>query len=79
MRCPSLALLLRLAQAPLPQAWRRAALEGLAVGLSAWPLEPWAEGLQRLSADLDPGLAAQAVDLLGRLPDGQQRLRQRAP
>ena len=70
------ALLLRLAQAPLPQAWRRAALEGLAVGLSAWPLEPLAEGLQRLSADLDPGLAAQAVDLLGRLPDGQQRLRQ---
>ena len=70
------ALLLRLAQAPLPQVWRRAALEGLAVGLSAWPLEPLAEGLQRLTADLDPGLAAQAVDFLGRLPDGQQRLRQ---
>ena len=68
------ALLLRLAQAPLPQAWRRAALEGLAVGLSAWPLEPLAEGLQQLSADLEPGLAAQAVDLLGRLPDGQRRL-----
>ena len=69
-------LLLRLAQAPLPQAWRRAALEGLALGLSAWPLAPLAEGLQQLVVDLDPGLAAQAVDLLGRLPDGQQRLRQ---
>jgi hypothetical protein len=70
------ALLLRLAQAPLPTAWRHAALEGLAVGLSAWRLEPLAEGLQQLSTDLDPGLAAQAVDLLDRLPDGQQRLRQ---
>ena len=70
------ALLLQLAQAPLPQAWRRAALEGLAVGLSAWPVEALAKGLQQLSTDLDPGLAAQAVDLLGRLPDGQQWLRE---
>jgi sirohydrochlorin ferrochelatase len=70
------ALLLELALAPVPLAWRRAALEGLAVGLSAWPLQPLADGLQQLSLDLDPGLAAQAVDLLARLPDGQRQLRQ---
>ena len=70
------ALLLALVRAPGPLIWRRSALEGLALGLSAWPLNPLAEGLQQLSVDLDPGLAAQAVDLLGRLPDGQRHLRQ---
>ncbi len=70
------ALLLALALAPAPLAWRRAALEGLAVGLSSWPLSALVEGLQQLSQDLDPGLAAQAVDLLGRLPDSQRYLRQ---
>ena len=69
------ALLLRLAQAPLPQAWRHAALEGVALGLSAWPQDPLVRALQQLAADLDPALAAQAVDLLSRLPDGQQQLR----
>lgn len=68
-------LLLRLALDPGPSAWRRAALEGLAVGLSAWPEAELAEGLQHLAADLDPTLAAKAVDLLARLEDGQRWLR----
>ncbi|WP_255003475.1 CbiX/SirB N-terminal domain-containing protein [Cyanobium sp. HWJ4-Hawea] len=69
-------LLLELALAPAPLAWRRAALEALALGLSAWPLAPLTRALQQLAGDLDPGLAAQAVDLLSRLPDGQMLLRQ---
>ena len=69
-------LLIRLAVEPAPLAWRRAALEGLAVGLSAWPLAPLTQALQQLAGDLDSGIASQAVDLLGRLPDGQRQLRQ---
>jgi hypothetical protein len=69
------ALLLELALAPGPLARRRAALEGLALGLSAWPQEPLSIGLVRLSADLDPQLAASAVDLLARLPHGNRALR----
>ena len=69
-------LLIRLALEPAPLAWRRAALEGLAVGLSAWPLAPLTQALQQLAGDLDVGIASQAVDLLGRLPDGQRQLRQ---
>jgi hypothetical protein len=68
-------LLLQLVLQPGPLALRRAALEGLAVGLSAWPLEPLAAGLRQLAGDLDRGLAAVAVDLLSRLPDGQRQLR----
>jgi hypothetical protein len=68
-------LLIRLALEPAPSAWRRAAMEGLAVGLSAWPLVPLCQCLQQLAGDLEPGLAAQAVDLLDRLPDGQRQLR----
>jgi hypothetical protein len=69
------ALLMRLALQPGPLVWRRGALEGVAVGLSAWPLPRIAAGLQQLAGDLDPALAAAAVDLLARLPDGQRQLR----
>lgn len=68
-------LLLNLALRPGRLARRRAALEGLALGLSAWPIGPLSAGLVRLSADLDPQLAASAVDLLARLPQGRQALR----
>jgi hypothetical protein len=69
-------LLLALAQEPGPLAWRRAGLEALALGLSAWPQGPLGAGLRQLATDLDAGLAADAVDLLSRLPDGQRQLRQ---
>ena len=55
------ALLLQLALQPGPLALRRAALEGLAVGLSSWPAEPLAAGLTQLAGDLDPALAAVAA------------------
>jgi sirohydrochlorin ferrochelatase len=69
------ALLLRLALAPAPRSLRRAALEGLALGLSSWPVAPLTAGLQSLATDLDPGLAAVAVDLLARLPNPTAALR----
>lgn len=69
------ALLQQWALAPHAQTVRRSALEGLAVGLAAWPLEPLAHDLQLLAYDLDPVLAAQAVDLLARLPGGPRCLR----
>jgi hypothetical protein len=56
--------------APLPRQLRRAALEGLAVGLGAWPPLPLRQVLVALVGDLDPSLAATAVDLLARLPGG---------
>ena len=68
-------LLLRLALAPAPRPIRRGALEGLALGLSSWPVGPLAAGLVRLATDLDPALAATAVDLLARLPNQQASLR----
>jgi hypothetical protein len=55
---------------PLPLLQRRAALEGLAVGLAAWPALPLRQALGALVGDLDPALAATAVDLLARLPGG---------
>lgn len=58
------------ALAPLPLLQRRAALEGLAVGLGAWPPAPLRQALGALVGDLDPALAATAVDLLARLPGG---------
>lgn len=71
-------LLRRAALAPGPSSLRRAALEGLAVGLSAWPAVALEEALERLALDLDPALAAQAVDLLARLPTGLSTLRRLA-
>jgi hypothetical protein len=56
---------------PLPLLQRRAALEGLAVGLAAWPAAPLRQTLRHLVGDLDPALAATAVDLLARLPEGR--------
>ena len=70
------ALLLDLATRPGALLLRQAALEGLAVGLSAWPVAALAAGLSQLATDLNPALAAKAVDLLARLPDGAAQLRQ---
>jgi sirohydrochlorin ferrochelatase len=69
------------ALAPRPTPLRRAALEGLCRGLSAWPLPPLRRTLQSLALDLEPALAATAIDALARLPDargGLLPLRQRA-
>ena len=68
------ALLAAWALAPWPVAVRSAALEGLAVGLAAWPLPPLRRVLQALASDLDAGLAATAIDLLARLPGGRGAL-----
>ncbi|MCT0206809.1 hypothetical protein [Synechococcus sp. CS-1332] len=62
------------ALAPLPLVQRRAALEGLAVGLAAWPAVPLRQALCTLVGDLDLALAATAVDLLARLPAGREAL-----
>lgn len=61
-------------QAAVPAALRRAALEGVAVGLPAWPRPALGDGLRRLAGDLDPQLAAAAVDLLARLPGCRRQL-----
>jgi hypothetical protein len=66
--------LLGWALAPLPLRQRRAALEGLALGLGSWPQQPLLQGLLRLAEDLDPALATAAVDLLARLPRGLDAL-----
>jgi sirohydrochlorin ferrochelatase len=68
--------LMKLALDPGPTRQRQQALEGLALGLSAWPQRPLAAGLKALAGDLDPALAAKAVDLLARLPAGASALRQ---
>ena len=68
-------LLLDLALQPAPLALRQAALEGLAVGLAAWPIAPLRAGLVVLAQDLHGALASKAVDLLARLPQGQSVLR----
>ena len=72
------ALLLAISQAPGPRAQRLGALEGLALGLAAWPLAPLRTGLAALAEDLDPMVATKAVDLLARLPQGQRQLRRLA-
>ena len=59
---------------PGPVAVRAAALEGLMVGLSAWPLAPLRRTLLNLARDLDPKLAAQSVDGLARLPSARSSL-----
>jgi sirohydrochlorin ferrochelatase len=53
---------------------RAAALEGLLVGLSVWPRAPLRRTLMSLARDLDPKLAAQAVDGLARLPSARSSL-----
>ena len=58
-----------------PRALRQRAVEGLALGLSAWPPATLIQTLSRLLNDLDGGLASQAVDLLARLPGGADPLR----
>jgi hypothetical protein len=63
-------LLRQQARDPLPLLQRRAALEGLAVGLAVWPATPLRQALHHLIGDLDPAMAATAVDLLARLPGG---------
>lgn len=68
------ALLAAWAQAPLPLRLRRAALEGLAAGLSAWPLAQLRVDLRRLVLDLDPDLAGEALNLLARLPAARRDL-----
>jgi len=61
-------------EAPIPSSLRRAALEGLAVGLPVWPRPGLRRCLLQLAADLDPQLAATAVDLLARLPGCRRQL-----
>jgi sirohydrochlorin ferrochelatase len=67
-------LLQRRALEPAPRQQRCAALEGLGLGLSVWPLGPLRTTLIQLATDLDPALAAAAVDSLARLPDGRSGL-----
>jgi hypothetical protein len=67
-------LLQRRALEPAPRQQRCAALEGLGLGLSAWPLGALRSTLIQLATDLDPALAAAAVDSLARLPDGRSSL-----
>nr|WP_259735938.1 CbiX/SirB N-terminal domain-containing protein [Synechococcus sp. CS-1329] len=66
----------QLARRAGPAASRRAALEGLAVGLSVWPQAALQHLLQELCTDLDAPLASQAVDLLARLPNARRGLEQ---
>lgn len=74
-RCPAdFEDLARLALHPHPLAVRRAGLEGLLVGLGAWPAAPLRRTLGRLACDLDPTLAAQAVDGLARLRGARAEL-----
>jgi sirohydrochlorin ferrochelatase len=67
-------VLLSWLQAPLPSALRCSALDGVAVGLPVWPRRPLVECLEQLAGDLDPRLAAPAVDLLARLPRARRHL-----
>ncbi|MCP9887672.1 hypothetical protein KBY96_06960 [Cyanobium sp. ATX 6A2] len=55
-------------RAPIATPLRRAALEGVARGLPVWPRPALVACLTSLAGDLDPRLAATAVDLLARLP-----------
>lgn len=59
---------------PGPLALRRAALEAISVGLSAWPLEPLRAALAVMVQDLQPSLAVPSLDLLARLPGARADL-----
>ena len=67
-------VLLSWMRAPIATPLRRAALEGVARGLSVWPRPQLVAGLSALAGDLDPQLAAPAVDLLARLPGARRAL-----
>lgn len=56
---------------PAPLALRRAALEGLQLGLGAWSRGPLRAALVEAASDLQPALAADAIDALARLPGGR--------
>jgi sirohydrochlorin ferrochelatase len=74
-RCPAdFPKLASLALDPHPLAVRRGGLEGLLVGLAAWPAGPLRRTLARLARDHDPALAAQAVDGLARLSGARPEL-----
>lgn len=70
-RASDFPLLQRLALQPGPRQVRHSALEGLSLGLSAWPLPALRSTLVRLASDLDPRLAGSAVDALARLPNAR--------
>ena len=59
---------------PGPLPLRRAALEALSAGLSIWPLAPLRRTLATVAGDLQPSLAAAAIDLLARLPGARADL-----
>ena len=71
---PAWPVLLGWLQAPIPTPLRLAALEGVARGLSVWPRPQLVAALTALAGDLDPQLAAPAVDLLARLPGARRAL-----
>ncbi len=71
---PAWPVLLSWMRAPIATPLRRAALEGVARGLSVWPRPQLVAGLSALAGDLDPQLAAPAVDLLARLPGARRAL-----
>ena len=68
-------LLQRLALEAGPQARRHQALEGVALGLSAWPQAALCRALTTLASDLDGALASKAIDLLARMPAAAAALR----
>jgi hypothetical protein len=74
-RCPAdFPLLSAMALEPRPTPVRRAALEGLLLGLGTWPRQPLRTTLERLAHDLEPRLAATAIDGLARLPGCRPQL-----
>lgn len=73
-RADDFPLLQRLALQPGPRQIRQSALEGLSLGLSAWPLPALRNTLVSLAGDLDPRLAGAAVDALARLPNARSPL-----
>ena len=74
-RCPQdFPLLQAMALEPRPTPVRRAALEGLLLGLSAWPQEPLRDVLRQLARDHQPTLGAAAIDGLARLPGSRPEL-----